>query len=241
MKLNKFFKYGVFCNDGDNEGHNGDDKDESGGGGGSVTLEDLQKTIAELKSENKTIKERLTIETSKHTRLMDEAKKAKNERRDRETEAARKAGDFEALYTSSESERQKLHDELTTIKQGIGNEKKRSTAKDIAISAGASGTNIELLTPFVEKRLKYDDSGSMTVTDTGGNPTVLTQDDLINEIKGSEKYFPLLDGNKSTGGGSQGGGNGGGSTTKTITRAELDALSHTDRSEFFKSGGTLTD
>jgi hypothetical protein len=101
----------------------------------------------------------------------------------------------------------------------------------------ADGSNAELLSDFISRRLKYHEDG-VKVTDAQGNLTVSSLDDLKAEFKNNPKYSALLKGNQSSGGGASGGSNSGGAA-KVKTRAEFEALNAVRRMEFVKSGGEI--
>lgn len=192
---------------------------------------------ANLQKENEAMR-------NKMQELLDETKKAKATRREAEEaarlaeeEKARKAGDFEQLHASSEKERQKLMDELTGLKSSIANEKRSTEAMRIAGSL-ADGANAEILSRFIADRLKFVD-GELRVTDTNGNLTVSSLDDLVSEIKTSGKYNSLLKGNQASGGGATGGS--AKADIKQISRQEFASLNPGKQMEFVKSGGTIAD
>jgi len=150
--------------------------------------------------------------------LLDEAKTAKQRARDaeqaqalREQEAAKARGDYEQLYTSSEqalaAERAKLAELTTSIeRQNIA-----SAASKIATGI-ADGENAEILSEFVERRLKIVE-GQVKVTDAAGNLTIASLDDLAKEFQQAPRYASLVRGTQANGGGAAGGKGGG--ATKT--------------------------
>jgi hypothetical protein len=101
----------------------------------------------------------------------------------------------------------------------------------------AEGSNIDLLSTFIDTRLSFQD-GALKVTDGSGNLTISSLDDLKAEFKNDARFASLLKGNQSSGGGATGGNNSG-SAAKTKSRAEFTALNPADQMSFMKSGGTL--
>lgn len=179
--------------------------------------------------------------------LLTETKKAKDARREAEANAAReaeerarKAGDFEQLHKSSETERQRLMSELDGMRANIANEKRDNAAMKLATEL-ADGHNAELLKEFLARRLKYTDDG-LKVTDQSGQLTVSTLADLKNEFSNDAKYAALLKGNQSSGGGAPGSAKGGGAAgAKTITRSEFAGLDPATQMRHIKSGGKIVD
>lgn len=217
-----------------------------------MTLEELQAENAKLLEEKTVLAgqvESLTGETTsikaKMDELLGETKAAKEARRKAEQAAADEAariakekGDFEQLHKSSEERYQNTITELEALRLGIANEKRTNTAMKLATDL-ADGPNAELLSTFIANRLTFSDD-SVKVTDTRGQLTVASLDDLRNEFKTDAKFAALLKGNQSAGGGASGGSNSGSAAT-VKTRGEFEALNAVDRAKFAKSGGTITD
>lgn len=202
------------------------------------TQEDNTVDLKALMAENAAMK-------SKMDELLTEAKKAKTAKREIEEQSqvereriAREKGDFEQLHKSSEERYQATVKELEAMRQNVANEKRNNAAMKVATEL-ADGPNAELLSEFIARRLKYHDDG-VKVTDSSGDLTVSTLDDLKAEFKNDARYSALLKGNQSSGGGAAGGSNSGGAA-KVKSRAEFEALDPARRMEFVKSGGTLTD
>lgn len=182
---------------------------------------------------------------SKMGELLGEAKKAKlkakeeSEAKERaKLEKAKRDGDIEQLLKSSESERSKLSEQLQKLQQSVSSEKISNESMRLATEL-ADGSNAELLSEFISKRLKYTEEG-IKVLDVHGDLTVSSLDDLKKEFTSSEKYKSLLRGIKSSGGGASGSGNSV-PTTKTIDRATFDKMPQDQRMDFFKSGGKVVD
>ncbi len=154
-------------------------------------------------------------------------------------EQAEKDNNHEALYKSSELEREKLQDEHNLLLQSIATEKVNTASQRIA-SQMADKDNADLLSTFIKPRIGFVD-GEQKILDSSGQPTVSTEADLIKEFTESGRYNALLRGNQSGGGGADADNNGGGATGKTATRTEFDAMGNLERSQFSKSGGKVTD
>lgn len=194
--------------------------------------------LSQLMAENAAMK-------AKMDELLTEAKKAKTAKRAIEEESqaereriAKEKGDYEQLHKSSEERYQATIAELNDLRGNIAKEKQVNTAMKIAAEL-ADGTNAELLSEFIGRRLKFHEDG-VKVTDNSGNLTVSTFDDLKTEFKNDARYSALLKGNQSSGGGASGGSNSGGAT-KVRSRAEFEALNPAKRMDFVKSGGIITD
>lgn len=211
----------------------GSEGSEGGGAGGGEgpTVEQLQAQLAEVTGEKESM-------SKKMDELLGEAKKAKNAKREAEEaatraaeEKAKAAGDYEQLHKSAMQELEKEREEHSVLKSTIANEKRDNAAMKIATKL-ADGSNAELLSTFISKRLKYTDDG-LKVTDDSGNLTVSTLEELETGFKNDARFSALLKGNQSSGGGAAGGSNSGGAA-KMKTRDEFEALNQKERMAFSK-------
>lgn len=216
------------------------DDGAAGGGGADNPPADnppADDPIAQLRAENEAMRQKMD-------QLLGETKLAKQKRREAEeaaareaAEKARKAGDFEQLHRSSEEQRLALQKQLEELQNGIGQEKVKSASAKLSARL-ADGYDAELLSDYIERRLRFAD-GDIKVMNNKGELTVSSLDNLHDEIKADPRFKKLLRGSAASGGGATG-NNSGNATTKTLTRSEFDALSHSARTAFFKSGGKLT-
>ena len=183
---------------------------------------------------------------AKNQELLAETKKAKGDSKAAQDAAllenenkAKAKGDYEQLHKSSEEGRKSLESQLETLRGGIATEKKTNAAMKMA-SELAEGSNAELLSEFIGRRLRYTDDG-IKVLDSSGDSTIATVDDLKKEFQSDDKYGSLLSGNKSTGGSASGSTDSGGAAVKEMNRADFEKLNPLKRMEFMKSGGITTD
>lgn len=209
-----------------------------GGGGNELTLEELQTQLADATTQ-------MTAMKAKNEELLTETKAAKNAKREAEATAetervrlATEKGDFEQLHKSSEERYQSTVKQLEDLQGNIAVEKRNNAAMKIATEL-ADGSNAELLSEFLGRRLKFTEEG-LKVTDAGGNLTVSSMDDLKKEFANDPRYSALLKGNQSSGGGASGGSNGSGAA-KVKSRAEFEALDQPSRTTFVKDGGKIKD
>lgn len=212
--------------------------DETGGGAGGPTIEELQTQLAAASASVKALE-------NKQVELLDEAKKAKAAKKAIEDAArldaenkAKGENNFEQLYKSSEEARLILQTDYDTLKGSVANEKRDNEAMKIAGKL-ADGVNAELLSEQIAKRLKFTEEG-LKVTDINGNLTVSTLADLATEFQNNERFKSLLKGNQSSGGGAPGGTDSGGAAN-IKTRAEFNSMNPVAQSKFMKDGGKLTD
>jgi hypothetical protein len=202
---------------------------EGGGGEGGDPVAELKAQVEALAAEKEAL-------LNKNNELLGESKKAKELRRQAEQKATEEAkakaeaeGNYEQLFKSSEEQRQQLASQLEELNMTVANKERNLAARQIASSL-AEGENIELLSEFISKRLKFTE-GEIKVTDVNGNLTVSSLDDLKNEFAGSARFASLIKGNQSSGGGASGGSSGGGAP-KEITRSQFNALDPVKQKEF---------
>jgi len=209
-----------------------------------VDVNALQAELTALKTSNDELTNQFNAIKNKNDELLTETKTAKEARRKVEADAvadkdrmAKESGDFESLYKSSSEKLLTTQHTLNELQGRIQSEQKGTAAMKIAADL-AEGSNIDLLSTFVNTRLKFQE-GDLKVTDSDGNLTISSLDDLKNEFQNDSRFASLLKGNQSSGGGATGGNSNSGSAAKTKSRAEFTALNPADSMKFIKSGGTV--
>ena len=208
-----------------------------------VDVTALQEQLTTLQATNQELANQFDAIKSKNDELLTETKTAKEAKRKAEADAitekdrmAKESGDFESLYKSSSEKLQMTESTLSQLQGRIEKEQKGNAAMKIAADL-AEGSNIDLLSTFIDTRLSFQE-GALKVTDGSGNLTISSLDDLKAEFKNDPKFASLLKGNQSSGGGATGGNNSG-SAAKTKSRAEFTALNPADQMKHVKSGGTV--
>ena len=151
----------------------------------------------------------------KNNELLDELKankRAKQElelKQKQDQEDKHKAdGNFEALLKSAE---EKIAEKEAAIKSMV-DKNNQSLINNTVMTMAAKlcdGSNVSLIKPHIKGRLRIDEKGEVQILNTSGEPTVLTQDDLIGEFQQNKDYAPIIRGTKSSGGGASGGPSGG--------------------------------
>ena len=181
----------------------------------------LKRKIDELLTEKKTVQQK--------------ALEAEELARQETAEKLKKANDYEQLYNSSESERQKAADELATLKANLQQQQVASQASKVASQLTKDTARAKLLSEQISSRLSLVD-GEVRVLDANGNLTVSSVEELTQSIKA--EYPFLVDGSQAAGGGATGGSSGAGDT-KTVSRADFDSMDAVKRMKFVKSGGKI--
>jgi len=194
----------------------------------SAMIADLQKQFEAVKSKNEELLNETKIAKQKAREEAEAKQKAEMER-------ARKNGDFEQLLKSSEQERQTLAERLHSLESRISSEKTRSESMRLAAEL-ADGSNAEILSEFISRRLKYTDEG-FKVLNEQGELTVSTLDVLKKEFEESPKFKSLIRGSKASGGGATGSGSS--AAIKEMSQAEFQKMPSTQQMEFLKKGGQI--
>jgi hypothetical protein len=113
--------------------------------------------------------------------------------------------------------------------------------------AGVVPEGLDLLANFGAARVKFNDDGSVKITTADGATPMIGQGanggatlaDLAKQL--AESIPHLVADNGKGGGGKPPGSSGGTPSQKTVTRAQFDAMSQTDRAAHSKSGGKVVD
>lgn len=182
---------------------------------------------------------------SKLDELLGETKKAKAARAKAQEDAAKAAGDIEALEKSWS---EKLAAREAELSEGLT--QRDRLVNELTAGAAASKLAAELAVPgsasvleaLIAQRVAAeikDGQVRVVVRDKAGKPSASTLDDLKAELIADPALAPLLVGSKAKGGGAAGGD--GGAGEKTVSRAVFDSMSHVERAAFAKSGGKVVD
>lgn len=183
-------------------GADGGDKGE-GDKGDSISkaeFEELKTKSEALKAEN----ERLSAHSNK---VIEEKRQEVEAKRKLDEEKAIKEKDFEAYKKSSDDKIKGLEDKFEASTRAIGDKEVKNLALDMAGKL-ATGSNIGLLSNFIEKRLRFSERG-IEVVDSKGDLSSLTIADLQTEFSTNAEYASLLKGRDSSGGGAKGSAGGG--------------------------------
>ena len=184
------------------DGGSGADGGGEGGGEGEKGDSASKAELEKLKTESELLK-------AENERLSDHNKKVIEEKR-LETEAKRKLdeekaikdNDLEAYRKSSDAKIKVLEDKIEASNNANASKEVRNQALELATNL-ATGSNIKLLSTFIEKRLRVGEGG-VEVLDEKGDLSVLSLDDLQAEFSNNAEFASLLKGRDSSGGGAKG-------------------------------------
>lgn len=156
----------------------------------------------------------------KNQELLDELKSNKRTRQELEAkqkqdlEDKHKAdGNFEALLKSAE---EKIAEKESYIKSMVdkNNQSLINTTVMTMAAKLCDGSNVSLIRPHIKGRLGVNEKGEIQILNASGEPTVSTQEDLINEFQQDKDYASIVRGTQSSGGGASGGSSGGAGVPK---------------------------
>ena len=196
----------------------------------------LKKVNADLKKEKAETKRRLAqfdgIDVERHTALVAEAEK-------RESETARKQGDFERLETQLREQQDKelgVRDtRIETLDAALRSEMIERRAVEAIAKAGGRARSLK---PHVvaAMSLREDDNGGFrpVILDERGEPRLsaeaktasdfMTADEYVESLKADEDFMPLFSGTGAGGGGATSSNQDGRSGPKTISSADPIAM-----------------
>lgn len=210
---------------------------------------DMEKYTATLE-QNKSMLQQMEAITGelekfkqKHAEAEKHRKQQEKEAQHKADEAARQAGDIQALesswndkYASLEQTSTQTINELNNI---INNVTVGAEAKAIASELAIDGSS-NVLIPHVQSRLAMElvEGVPNIKVLVNGKPSALTIEDLKQEIRENKAFAPIIRGINASGTGNVGSSDGG---KNTMSRSQFDSLSHTEKSRFVREGGKVTD
>ena len=167
-------------------------------------------------------------------------------------DAARKAGNVDALEKSWQQKHEKALADLraeyeprvTTLSSSIEKLLVDNVAAGIAREIALPGHDA-LLLPHLKGRLRAevrDGQHTTVVVDADGKPSAMTVAELAKEMASNKVFAPVLVGSQGSGGGAGGQNKGGGAASaKQIKRSDFEALSPIEKASQMKSGITVID
>lgn len=197
------------------------------------TKEELDSEVAGLKVTNQQLKDEKKAAADAKAAAEEAARVAAEEK-------AKAEGDHAKLLELQEQRQAEAAEKFNKLMGTVKTEKIANTLNGIVNQFGAGGQKNEDLRDLLKSRYNFDydsETGQVTVAGDG----VASLDDLQAAIKTSGRYDSFIAGSNANGGGSSSNGGSGGTTGKSISRADFDAMDQGKRSEFFKSGGKVTD
>jgi len=207
-------------------------------------IEAMQAENAKLKESMDEMQTSNDALVSKNRVLISEKGNVKKAAEDAAQEAARKAGDIEALEASWKEKFANVTTardaEVDGYKRTISNMTVGTAANSLANELAVAGS-ADLLLPHIERRLAVEMSNGepiVRVLGQDGKPSAASLDDLKAEISNNAAYAPILVGSKASGSGEVG-SKGSQGKGKTITRDAFDSLGNVERAAFFKAGGKI--
>lgn len=222
--------------------------------------EDLRSKFVEWKDGDKTmfVHEQYASDMKEHFRLkgdftelkgkfedtsskLEELSKAEREREERkkreELEGKKKNGQYDDIIADWERKYEESQKVINDLNQQRLDDKKQLVVEKLA-AAGTESTRPKLAR-LIQQDIGFSEDGNMIVLDESGKATSQTVEQYSETLK--DLYPELIAAGRSSGGKGNGGLNGGGEGSKTMKRAEFEAMDHGSRAKFFKDGGKLID
>tara|TARA_R110000782_G_scaffold22066_5_gene58945 strand:+ start:77 stop:703 length:627 start_codon:yes stop_codon:yes gene_type:complete len=171
---------------------------------------------------------------NKNNELLGEKKKVQASNKalkEEENIRAKKNGDFEKLLESSEAERNKALDELTSYKQEAFKKSIDVKALKLTNELKAIPESAELLAHFIANELNK-------LTDEKGDVSETALNALKHQFMNDDKYKPLLQGNLSNGGGAAG-AKGGAHNSNEKSIEDFNKMDASAKMKFSTSGGKI--
>lgn len=165
-------------------------------------------------SELEKLRESVAALESKNQEILAARSKAKKEAEKAALDAAKKAGDVEALEKSWQDKvtalEQESQEKVSTYESMVYKLTVQAEATRLASELAIQGSSA-VLYPHIERRMKVEaDEGEprIRILDDKGKPTAMTLEDLKKEIKNNPSFAPIVQGSKGSGTGHQRGDRG---------------------------------
>lgn len=183
----------------------------------------------------KELKEALRKEREERAAAKKKLAEIEKEAQDAEAKRQQEKGEFEELWKKEQEKSTKTASELQTLRDKIANGLRERAALEVAATLTKDMKRADILKKESLPFIVHTDDG---VKINGPDGDAWTPAQLGEHL--SKTYPFLADGVQSSGGGASGGG-GGGATSKTILRADFDALNPTERVKTIKDGTKVVD
>lgn len=204
-----------------------------------VLAEKFQQELeAKLNEQTAGLKSKVDELLSEKKRVQQEREEARRIAKMEAEEKAKAENDYKQLFESQKSEADSLRQKIEEMNASITKQKISSEAVKIASQLTKDTQRAALLQKEISQRLTIVD-GEIRITDESGQLTVSSLDDLTNSIRTSYPF--LVDGSQANGGGAARSEGRAEDRAKEISRAEFEGMSHSQRAEFFSSGGSIFD
>lgn len=151
--------------------------------------------------------ERLRKLEANNQSLLEEKRKAKEAADKAQLEAARKAGDLEAVEKSWKDKLKALEEERAQERANLESVVQKMTADQSAsqLAAEVFGQHAKIALPHIRSRLKtevHEGTATIRVLDAEGKPTAMSLDDLREEFRNNPDYASIVVGSRAKGSGS---------------------------------------
>ncbi len=171
-----------------------------------MDLETALATAKEAQEKAMALEDQLNKLKENNSSLIEEKRKeteskqaAEQAAKDAARELAKKNGDYDQILKSAEEERNKALETLSNYEKRIALKEIEALSMKLASEIAFDSDAAELLAEQFAKRLKYSEDG-VKITNTKGELTFSTAEDLVKEFQATSKFKALLKGTQATGG-----------------------------------------
>lgn len=195
-------------------------EDDGGNSNDNTSSEEIAAELERLRAKLGIEREHRKNAERERDRLRQEEQERERENLKQKDDAARNAGDIEALDKSWKARLEAREAELTSEIEKHQSAMQRLLVDNVAqgiASRLADPDSQELLIPFITKRLKVEFEGEepkTRVVDVEGKPSALSIQDLEKEIAGDKRFARVIIAGKGSGGGGRGNQDMGGAPDK---------------------------
>lgn len=208
-----------------------------------ISIEDLQSQVQEYQNQLDDYRGQVEKVNSKNKELISERRKDQERRKALEEEARaikeeklKESENYKDLFEARDQEVSQLRTQLDETVSSFKSKEQKALAYKLA-SQVASGHRAEDLAEFhLRNRIVEDEDGSVKYKNEEGKVIYTSADELLEEIKTSDRFQHLIDGPKSSGGGAPG-NTSSASKAKPVPKSEFDKMSALDKVKFQKEGG----
>ncbi len=198
----------------------------------------LKASLDALDGKYKTADAQLKEILAKHEEDRTKAEQAALERLKKEGKVDEILADYDRRANETKAQYEARIEKLATQ---IKSEKRTSLVGEIAEGLAVFPESKKLFEKLIKDRIDVDpETGKVTFLDESGGATSLDKAGFMADLAKDTAFDRIRKADANRGGNANGNSNNGGGASKSITRAEFDALGHVAKSKFIKDGGKVT-
>jgi predicted RNase H-like nuclease (RuvC/YqgF family) len=208
-----------------------------------ISIEDLQAQVQEYQTQLDDYKSQVDKVNNKNKELIAERRKDQERKKALEEEARavkeeklKENENYKDLFEARDQEVAQLREQLEETVSSFKSKEQKALAYKLA-SQVASGHRAEDLAEFhLRSRIVEDENGEVRFKNEEGKVIYTSADELLEEIRTSDRFQHLIDGPKSSGGDAPG-NTSSASKAKPIPKSEFDKMTPRQKIKFQAEGG----